>query len=816
MLIFLRRFLVVLIGIVLVAAPTVVRDWGWRYNERNYTPPDVPDLSFAATPMPTPTPLAVKELAPINDNELRAGPVVVDFAHFSFLNPASLQPLADALADRGVGMRYWISTVDPMKLENFADFPDQSAELAAQLRDASALFVISPIFLWTEQEIAVVEHFVADGGRLLLISDPDFAGDVPSLTNMLAEPFGIVFNDDYLYDTTHNDGNFTFFFQGEATDQAANLADATIAFYGGRSISGAVAVQMRSAATTASSLRIGQSGFATVAIGGVASRNTQGRVLALSDFDVLSEVYRTRHDNQRMVDFVADFLTADQRINRVADFPNYLGKQVALAFGTTAAINAELLHQGAQLQQRLESSGRTLALTNSNVLTNSVTIAERSAATITDLIYLADYTTARAQTTLLADLGIDLVTEVVTSTVTPTEATTAAKPTPAVTATKTATPQANATPSVAATGEITTTVAATHTTAVTATATLTTAPAITATATVTASAPVTPTAPKPTVTITNYLVTATGLRLLADETVLVVQTRGADGAFVLAVLGADSRGIDAGVKRLLDNDFTDCVLGDLLTFCSLPGTGGAASSQSSGSAGKASESGTSEPSPKQEPTPAPSGGRIGILLVDDNRAAGQNEAGEADSYLQALIAAGYSVDLWDAASQGAPTVADLAKYAWVIWSNGGYNEGKMLAEDMDIIFNYVREAGKVTISSRFPLPGIEEPSTVRDVAIDDTIPTLVQELPDEPIALAAEQIAANLTPLAADASGGQVVLRRGPASDDAAAPLLVVLTDTSATTSTAQVMIVGVAINGLPQEVSNTLVNNMATWMLGE
>ena len=97
--------------------------------------------------------------------------------------------------------------------------------------DASALFVVSPYYLYNEREAAVVEKFVADGGHLVMISDPDVEGDLAQDLNPLAAPFGIVFNEDYLYDTVDNDANFTHFFQGEFSDRAEGLAGSRIAFY---------------------------------------------------------------------------------------------------------------------------------------------------------------------------------------------------------------------------------------------------------------------------------------------------------------------------------------------------------------------------------------------------------------------------------------------------------------------------------------------------------------------------------------------------------------------------------------------------------
>ena len=821
--IFLRRFLILVLGIVLLALPMVVRDWGWRYNERAYTPPDVPELSFAATPMPTATPLSVADPVLTDDGELRRGPVVVDFAHFSFLNPGNLQPLADALADRGLGLRYWISQVDTMALESSAQFPDQSEDLAAQLKDASALMVVSPFFLWTPQEITVAERFVADGGRLLLVSDPDVMGDFPSLVNILAEPFGVVFNDDYLYDTNRNDGNFTFFFVEGAETEV--LADATIAFYGGRSISGAVIPQLRSVESTLSSLRTGKNNFTTVAVGGVAGRGTAGRVLALGDFDVLTEAYRVRYDNQRMVDFVADFLSADRRNQTMPDFPNYLGKTVALSYGTQTAINADLLAQGAQLQKRLEESGRTLTLTNGHAI--------HTASDGEDLIYLADYTTVFSTTTLFTDWGIQVITEAVTITI-PVETTPVTEPTPE----PEATPVPNEEP-LRERAPLTNTTPITQTRPITAQATVTetrTTPAVkpkaqaataalTVTATLTDSTVVTTTMPETRVEITTYLVTAEGLRFLADETVLVAQQKRDDESSLLAVLGADRRGIDAGVARLLTNDFSNCVMGESLTFCSLPPNDTASSDSGSSDAGNTDESNGSSSSEAgggsegdgggSEPSPAPDG-RSGILLIDDNRAAADGESSEADLYLQTLMGSDHSVDLWRTKTQSSPTTDDLAKYAWVIWSNGSYADGKLSLEDMDLIFGYIRQGGRLTVSSRFPLPGLETASTVRDVVVDSGLAALTDGLPDEPITLSEEQNAADLSPLAADESGVQIALRRGPESDNAEAPIVAVLTDAASEDTNARFMIVGLAVTSLPEEAGKTLINNMATWMLAE
>lgn len=891
---FLRRLVILIIGLALLVTPAWVRDGLWHYNARPYTPPDVPTLSMAATPLPTnvPTPVAARSTNPgrMGGSEFRSGPVVLDLAHYNSINPSSLQPLADALASQGLGLRYWLSKVDALSVTSYLEYPDQSEELAGELADASALIVISPYFLWSAAEIRLVEEFVADGGRLLLISDPDISGDYAAATNMIGEPFGVVFNEDYLYDTTHNDGNYTFFFQEAAvvdtTTVLSNtlppLADSTIAFYGGRSLSGDLQAVLQSVDTTLSSLRVGRNHFTTAALAGIAEAGTAGRVLAMSDLDVLTEPYRQRYDNQRLVDYVAGFLSADQRIKRVVDFPDYLSKQVDLAFGASAAINADLIMQGAQIQSALETSGRTLTLTDSTRLTGTTSSATNATAT-GDLIYLADYTVAISQTTLLRDLGIDLYREVVTETVSVATATPIETVAPTESAERTPAPTVETTPDAAedtddrdapvplptltpspslttttpftTTGAVTETIApmvgtveparAQNTPAVQLTQTVTTTAATpTATAvetvnearetvaiTTTGSTPisttVTPTATAfatPTVevrtVITTYLQLSSGLTFLADETVLIIQKQQENDSMLLAVLAANNRGIDTGVKRLLENDFSGCVIGDPLTFCALEKTSGGGNSTStvsssgpdSGSSESSTPSGDTVPDGGETP---PRGADAPVLLIDDNSAASPTELSEADLYLQVLIAGGYQVDLWSVSDQGDPTVDDLMAYGWVIWSNGGYANGAIDGSDLETLFSYINNSGRITVSSRLPLPGLEESAAVSDLVVENTIPPLVAGLPSDPIALTGgDTTAAVLSALAEGDEATQVVLRRGPASEQSDAPALVVLADPSGGDSEARLMIAAFSLAWLPATEQSTLINNMASWML--
>lgn len=915
---------VAILALLLFAAPFVVRSMLYGEASSPYVPPATSAPLLAMTPEPTATPWAVEgEALGVATSTRPVGPVVIDYAHYNQMDARGMQPLAAALSRRGLSTRVWLTEVDAFAVTSSSGFPDQSKELAEQLRDASAMIIISPYFYWTAEEIALLERFVADGGRLLLISDPDIYGDAAVYMNLIAEPFGVVFNDDYLYDTVRNDENFTHFFQGQFLDQAAALDGLDIAFYGGRSISGDVVPQAVSASTTLSSRRTGVSGFTTVAIGDNRGWESAGRVLALSDFDVLTEPNVVRHDNQQIVEFVADFLAAAERNASLADFPAWLDRDVTLMIGSTEGLNADTLLVGAKLQRRLEETGRQLTLAGAPVTTGiSEEIAEASGMssgavppgaamvaveepTLTatplsaaetelaggtiplppvegvgvveagsDVILLADYDYANEHSVVLPLAGITLEIEYVTPTpsaasnATSTPAPTAtsvvggstpASATPAAPLVGTETPPPDATvespstdtegdkaqgsPPPVGTPEATVEPdgaeaeedAATPKPGATATPQASTTPAATATATPTVT---------PTPIEVLWLVAEDGLRLLANETVLIIRTsapiteaataeevdsgsvadtvESAAGRNAVVVLGSRASAIHAGVERLLEGNFTECITGAVVTYCPIEAESGSTSSRGNGSGSSSSgtPTATSAPgatvSPVATTTPGTSG--ASVLLIDDNASAEDDEESEADHYLRALAAHGISPVLWTTSSEGIPTADQLKEHTWVIWSNAGYARGELPVNALDPVLSYINEGGRLTVSSRIPFfaMGTASPSAIRDVAVVDDVVALSQGL-YSPVNLTGEpgEVAPLAEPDGEDAF--DVTLVRGSSSDDPESPAMVSATDEGEEEETgAKLIIVGMSVGWLPADFANQLVANMADWMLEE
>jgi hypothetical protein len=272
----LRRTLLALLCGLLLVGPWLYRSAILGYNRRTYEPPAPVQPQAAATAQPTAVPLALVSHPAAVADDLR-GPVVVDLAHFSFVNRDRFQPLASALAANGVDLTFWLPTVNFEQLDNFLDFPELSAALSSQLKNARALVVVSPFFLYSPAEIAVVRQFVADGGRLLLISDPDITSDAARDLNHLASAFNLIFREDYLYDTVTSDANFTHIFAGAFSDTLAGLTGSRVAFYGARSIEGATVAQVRTVTSTLSSLRLGQTAFTVAALSGGRRRSDGAR-----------------------------------------------------------------------------------------------------------------------------------------------------------------------------------------------------------------------------------------------------------------------------------------------------------------------------------------------------------------------------------------------------------------------------------------------------------------------------------------------------------------------------------------------------------
>ncbi|MBN1135435.1 MAG: hypothetical protein JXM73_02570, partial [Anaerolineae bacterium] len=337
---------------ILVAVPLVAR-WLYYYDGR-YQPGPVPRPDLARVSAPTPEmPLFADLPAPPSGTARASGTVVVDRAHDNQFTMAELNVLQARLAARG------------QQLE-----PVEAAEdLPGRLRYAQALLIISPGESFAAAEIQAIQAFVDKGGRLLLVGDPtrfgiltdewgDYAGLDSDAThlNSLAAQFDLIFQPDYLYNTTEYEGNYRNIRLTEMVDQPLTNGLEQVVFYAAHSLtSGQPALIAASGDTrSSSSERAGDLPVAVLAAGGA--------VLGLGDLTFMTEPHNAVHDNDRLVSNIADFLSGAGRSYDLADFPFFFRDETDLVYVGDPLLDADLLKGGSSLQALFADHGKTLTV----------------------------------------------------------------------------------------------------------------------------------------------------------------------------------------------------------------------------------------------------------------------------------------------------------------------------------------------------------------------------------------------------------------------------------------------------------------------
>lgn len=129
--------------------------------------------------------------------------VVFDRAHRNGFEREDVRPLTAGIADTGSEVR----------------FHHRGQDLEDVLADADAFVVVDPRVSYTTEEVDTVEEFVDDGGRLLVVAEPNRAELQPvgpltfemrtvrSETTALTTRFGFDVSTGHLYNMAEHDGN---------------------------------------------------------------------------------------------------------------------------------------------------------------------------------------------------------------------------------------------------------------------------------------------------------------------------------------------------------------------------------------------------------------------------------------------------------------------------------------------------------------------------------------------------------------------------------------------------------------------------------
>jgi len=114
------------------------------------------------------------------------GTVVVDMAHDNSRVYETLSNLLALVIERGGEVRF------------------NSNNTKQALEEASAYIILLPQEEYSNQEIISLDNFRKNGGKILLINDPD----VTSKIETVSTAFDVVFEDNYIYHSIENDINF--------------------------------------------------------------------------------------------------------------------------------------------------------------------------------------------------------------------------------------------------------------------------------------------------------------------------------------------------------------------------------------------------------------------------------------------------------------------------------------------------------------------------------------------------------------------------------------------------------------------------------
>jgi hypothetical protein len=291
------------------------------------------------------------------------GRLIIDLSHENNLNVGDLAPLRSRLQARGVTV---------LAYDGEDDDP-----LGTVLHGATALLVAAPTRDFTEEERETITRFVADGGSLLLAADPTRtvppdAGEeefLPSYSaffpqsavpavNSLANEFGVVYYDDYVYNLDENSGNYrNVKFPTRGSEHPLTRDVETVVFFAAHSLHSDGLQLIVGDGDTRSPLRSGESNLA------VAVLADSGRVLALGDVTFMTPPYHTIEDNDRFLSRIADWLAVDRRVRDEAeDFPYLFERPVDLVQAGGESVDPRLIVRASDWQRSFEQAGLVLNL----------------------------------------------------------------------------------------------------------------------------------------------------------------------------------------------------------------------------------------------------------------------------------------------------------------------------------------------------------------------------------------------------------------------------------------------------------------------
>ena len=236
---------------------------------------------------------------------IQAGTLLLDAAHSNNFSKAEMVTLLGRVADRG----YNIEFIGDFHSLGSREGP---ALLEEKLRRADSFVVVLPTDPYPREEGDIVERFVREGGKLLLIAGPTRSHQI----NSLAERFGISFQPDYLYNSVEHDLYFQDIFIKNFRPDALTAGLNKIALYSAGSIkSYGPGLAFTDGDTRSSIVGHIEPFFPLV-------KGKDDHVVAIADLAFMIPPQNSILDNDRLVSNIADYLTTSTRRFTLTAFPH--------------------------------------------------------------------------------------------------------------------------------------------------------------------------------------------------------------------------------------------------------------------------------------------------------------------------------------------------------------------------------------------------------------------------------------------------------------------------------------------------------------
>ncbi|MFB6169174.1 MAG: hypothetical protein ABEJ43_10065 [Haloferacaceae archaeon] len=270
-------------------------DGGENEPDGSLAIPEYQPENVSVEPIP-----AEGKLSPDSDVAVGSGTVVIDRGHGNRFSRATIEPLVRGLTRMGYDVEFY-----------------RNGDLAAALEDAKAFVVIDPATEYKSGDINDVRRFTGQGGRLLVVGEPDRIGISASLfgtsintqesaLTTLGAAYGTSVETGYLYNQENADANYKHIETAptgagglEGVEQTTMYTATAVQMRGGE-------VLLRSAPGTIQSSTDDEQGRHPVAV-------RRNNVVFLGDKTFMrADRYRVA-DNEAFLTYLVEFLASGER-----------------------------------------------------------------------------------------------------------------------------------------------------------------------------------------------------------------------------------------------------------------------------------------------------------------------------------------------------------------------------------------------------------------------------------------------------------------------------------------------------------------------